>query len=61
MDKIYYKEFQKALIKETDNQVFYSYDKCIEILIKQGMDIDEAIDYLDFNFDNMKYNFPKFI
>ena len=31
-------------------RVCYDVDKCIEILVKEhGMDLDEAIDYFDFN------------
>ena len=53
MNKVYYDEFKEALISETYKQVTYNYDKCIEILIKQGLSEDDAIEYLDCNYIDM--------
>lgn len=61
MCKIYYDEFKEAHISETNNQVTYDYDKCVELLIQQGLKEDEAIEYLDYNYIGMKNNFPIFI
>jgi hypothetical protein len=61
MKKIYYNEFKEALISDNSKQVIYNYDKCIELLIKQGLNEDDAIEYLDLNYANLKNNFPIFI
>ena len=36
-------------IEESSMRLIYSVDKCINILIKQGMDITEALEYFEFN------------
>lgn len=61
MNKIYYDEFKEAYIKENNRQVIYNYEKCIKLLIKQGLSENEAIEYLDYNYVGMKNNFPIFV
>jgi hypothetical protein len=48
--------FDKAIIGQTydmvvqEDRLIYSIEKCIEILVERdGMDYEEAIEYLDFN------------
>ena len=43
--------FDKALIGVCleSKRLVYSSKKCIDILIKNGMDLDEAIEYFDYN------------
>jgi hypothetical protein len=36
-------------IEENSMRLIYSVEKCIEILMKQGMDMAEAVEYFDFN------------
>jgi len=36
-------------IEENSMRLIYSVEKCIEILMKQGMDMTEAVEYFDFN------------
>jgi hypothetical protein len=36
-------------IDESSMRLIYSVEKCIEILMKQGMDMTEAVEYFDFN------------
>lgn len=36
-------------IPNTPTRVAYSVKRSIEILLKQGMDLDEAVEYFDFN------------
>lgn len=47
-------DFKDALIGYTQNNFFpyvavYDMEKCISILIEQGMTMDEAVEYFDFN------------
>lgn len=37
----------------SDQLVVYSYEKIIEVLVRQGMEQEEAIDYADFNIIGM--------
>jgi hypothetical protein len=32
-----------------ESVVCYDYDKCVEVLVKDGMDFSDAVEYLDFN------------
>ena len=43
--------FDEAVIgiEESSMRLIYSVEKCIEILMKQGMDMTEAVEYFDFN------------
>lgn len=43
--------FDDAIIGIDDSsmRVIYSVDKCINILVLKGMDIDEAIEHFEFN------------
>ena len=36
-------------IEESSMRLIYSVEKCINILMKQGMDMTEAVEYFDFN------------
>ena len=36
-------------IDEKSMRLIYSVEKCIEILMKQGMDMTEAIEYFEYN------------
>ena len=36
-------------IDEKSNRVIYSIDKCLQILLSQGMSATEAVEYFDFN------------
>jgi hypothetical protein len=36
-------------IEENSMRLIYSVEKCINILMKQGMDMTEAVEYFDFN------------
>jgi hypothetical protein len=36
-------------IDTNSTRLIYSVEKCIEILMKQGMDITEAMEYFDYN------------
>jgi len=50
---LYAEGFDDAILgigqKFNDYSVVYDYNKCIEILEKQGMTYEEAIEYFDFN------------
>ena len=42
--------FDKAIIGvTTQGLVVYDYNKCVEVLMKEGMEEDEAVEHLDFN------------
>ena len=43
--------FDEAVIgiEESSMRLIYSVEKCINILMKQGMDMTEAVEYFDFN------------
>ena len=42
--------FDEAIIGVSVNKLVYSMQRCIEILmIRDGMDMEEAIEYFDFN------------
>jgi hypothetical protein len=36
-------------IEESSMRLIYSVEKCIEILMKQGMNITEAVEYFEYN------------
>jgi len=36
-------------IDESSMRLIYSVEKCIEILMKQGMDMTEAVEYFEYN------------
>ena len=36
-------------IEENSMRLIYSVEKCINILMKQGMEMTEAVEYFDFN------------
>jgi len=36
-------------IEENSMRLIYSVEKCINILMEQGMDMTEAVEYFDFN------------
>lgn len=43
--------YEEAIIgiEEPSMKVVYDEDKCISILVNDGMDIDDAIEYFEFN------------
>jgi hypothetical protein len=43
--------FDEAVIGIDENsmRLIYSVEKCIDILMKQGMDMTEAVEYFEFN------------
>ena len=43
--------FDEAIIgiEESSYRLIYSVEKCIDILEKQGMSIDEAVEYFEYN------------
>ena len=45
--------FEDALVgvgtRFNDDVAVYDFDKCVEVLVKGGMDEDEAVEYLEFN------------
>lgn len=44
--------FDDAIIGITTNGIVaYSYKKCIKILVNQGMELDEAVEYFEYNVD----------
>lgn len=43
-------DFAEAAIGVSDNDtVVYDYDKMVECLVKEGMDEESAMEYIDFN------------
>jgi hypothetical protein len=57
--------FDDAIIGVDDNnlKIVYDIDKVIDILIKDGMDVDEAIEYYEYNIAGayVGENTPSFI
>lgn len=52
-DEVFYKAdgFDNAIIGVEDNsmRLVYSINKCIRILVEEGMEVDEAVEYFYFN------------
>ena len=36
-------------VEEASNRIIYSVDRCVKVLMDQGMSDEEAIEYFDFN------------
>lgn len=53
-DALILEEFKDALIGYTENTFFsnvavYDFEKCISLLIEQGMSVESAVEYFEFN------------
>ena len=49
-DAIYYPEYDKAIIgKTTKGQVVYDVDACVQVLMDDGMEAEEATEHFWFN------------
>ena len=45
-------EFVDAFLFKKRGKIYYIYDKCIEILLKDGGTVEDVNDYLYYNYDN---------